>query len=112
MRVWSPLSGGSQPDRLPLRKLSVRPKRELFFTVAPFETSRLQERERAALLVQLAFTAEDNMSHRSVEIGVFLEGEENSGSKIKRSLSLIFHNCVLFSRFYSCNILSVWPGPS
>lgn len=64
------------------------------------------------MLVQLAFTAEDNTNHKSVEVRVFVEGEENSGSKIKRSLSLIFHNRVHFSRFYSCNILCVWPGPS
>lgn len=61
-------------------------------------------------MVQLAFTAEDNRDLKSVDVGVFLEEVgENSGSKIKRSLSLIFYNWVLFSRFYSCNILCVWP---
>ena len=82
------------------------------FTVAPLESSRQQETEKSALLVQLAFTAEDNTDRKSVGVGIFLEGEENWGSKIKRSLSLIFYNRVLFPRFYSCNILCVWPDPS
>ena len=82
------------------------------FTAAPFESSRHQETEKPALLVQLAFTAEDNTDRKSVGVRVFLEGEENWGSKLKRSLSLIFHNRVLFPRFYSCNILCVWPDPS
>ena len=54
-------------------------------TVVPLQTSGQQEAEKGSLLVQLAFTAEDNTNRKSVGGPSFLEGEDQPGSKIKRS---------------------------
>lgn len=76
-------------------KVVQKSKGDCSLTVAPLQASGQQEAEKGALLVQLGFTAEDNTNHKSAEAHVFLEGEENSGSKIKRCWGLMFHNCVL-----------------
>lgn len=56
-------------------------KGDCSLTVAPLQASGQQEAEKGALLVQLGFTAEDNMNHTSAEPHVFSEGEEIQGVK-------------------------------